>query len=274
MHTIQEMMNSRLSDTTANGFDPNERINRQVDGYNQTEGSREAAAVYDCPKCKNKGNIAFNKDGAFFTAPCECLKIRKTIRTLTKSALGAVDQNTLDNYVISAKWQENIMEKARAFIAAPVGAWFFIGGQVGAGKTHIGKAISYEFIKRGLDVRYMEWKKDVQQLNSIINEPEYLEKFNRFAMPRILYIDDFLKTSRGAAPTQGEINRAIDIIYRRYNQPEAAVIISSEMAAAEICALDEGMGSRIIEKCGEYVINIGHDTQKNYRINKPKEAKR
>lgn len=253
------------SEAPERGYDT--RIDKQIERYNQTEGSKDGAKIYDCPICKNKGNIAYKENGAFYTKPCECLKIRQTIRMLNKSGLGAVDKNTLDNYNAAEQWQKNILSKARRFAAAPLGEWFYIGGQVGAGKTHIGKAVAYEFIKRGINVRYMEWKRDVQALNAIINDPEYLEAFNRFVMPQILYIDDFLKTSSGAKPTQGEINRAIDIIYQRYNQTDTAVIISSELTTFELCRIDEGMGSRISERCENYTINIGKDAKKNYRTN-------
>ena len=261
------------SEVPARGYNSAERLKRQIESYNQAEGTKEAAEIYNCPKCKNKGNIAFNKDGAFFTKSCECLKIRQTIRNLKNSGLGAVDKNTLENYIASQDWQRDILKKAKQFISEPLGNWFFIGGQVGAGKTHIGKAIAYEFIKNGVNVRYMEWKKDVQKLNSLINEPEYVEYFSQFTTPAVLYIDDFLKTSKGTAPTQGEVNRAIDIIYQRYNQTNAAVIISSEQPIFKLCEIDEGMGSRIIEKCGSYSVSIERDPEKNFRTHQGQQIK-
>ena len=247
--------------------DMTKRVERQIESYNMAEGKPDTDTEYNCPKCRNKGNIAINDNGFFSTIPCECLKIRKSLRELKRSSLGAANQNTFENYVAAEKWQAYILEKAKAFITEPIGKWFFIGGQVGAGKTHIGKAIAYEFIKQGTYARYMEWRNDVQRLNAIINEPEGIELKAEFLNAPVLYIDDFLKTGHKAAPTQGDVNRAIDIIFGRYTQENTAVIISSEKTLNEIRAIDEAVGSRIFERCAEYVINIGKDEKKNYRIN-------
>lgn len=243
------------------------RIERQVRDYNESEGMKNAADIYDCVKCKNKGYIAFNDNEMFITKPCECLKIRKVIKDLDKSGIGAANKNTFENYNTTEKWQEDILNKAKAFVSEPMGEkWFFIGGQVGAGKTHIGKAIAYEIIKQGVFVQYMEWQKEVQVLNAFANDPEYLEKIGKFITPQILYIDDFLKTSGNSKPTPGEIKRACDIIYQRYNQSNCVIIISSEKNINEIMELDEGTGSRICERAGEYIINISRDERKNYRL--------
>ncbi len=262
-----ELLNKTLTQPTKAVNGSNDTLQRKVDSYNESQGPESAAKIYDCPICKNKGLIAIIKNNAFYTESCTCMKIRAIIRNLKNSGLGAVDKNTLDNYIAKDEWQKAVLNTAKSFINEPGDRWFFIGGQVGAGKTHIGKAIAYTFIQKGIPVQYMEWKKDVQELNSKINEPEYLECLNKFTNTPVLYIDDFLKSGTASAPTQGEINRAIDIIYQRYNQVGTTVIISSERTLSEIIALDEGAGSRIAERCAkEFEINIGKDANKNYRL--------
>ena len=263
---MRELLEGTMSCPEHSKSDKESREERQIKSYNSAEGKPDIDTGYECPKCKNKGNIAIIKNGYFTTIPCDCLKIRKSLKDLKRSGLGAVNKNTFDNYIITEKWQSDILDKAKAFLKEPMGKWFFIGGQVGAGKTHIGKALAYEYIKRGIYARYMEWRNDVQRLNAAINEPEGITLKAEFLAAPVLYIDDFLKTGQNAAPTQGDINRAIDIIFGRYTQENTVVIISSEKTINEIRTIDEAVGSRIFERSAEYVINIGKDEKKNHRI--------
>lgn len=247
-------------------YNPSNRVEKEIQNYNSAEGKPDTETGYDCPKCKNKGYVAINDNGYMVTKPCDCLKIRSSLKALQRSGLGAVDKNTFANYTVVDKWQAEVLEKAKTFLNEPLGKWFFIGGQVGSGKTHICKAIAYEFIKRGICAKYMEWRNDVQKINAVINEPEAERIKCEFLTSPVLYIDDFLKTSQGTAPSQGEVNRAIDFIFGRYTQENSCVIISSEKTINEITAIDEAFGSRIFERAGEYVINIAPDAKKNYRI--------
>lgn len=266
MDKINELL-KRQNVNTGQPIDENERTNRQVESFNNTQRPPDTITGYDCPICKNNKVIAFNDNGDFSTYNCECKDIRKSIIYLKNSGLGAVDKNTFENYSANEQWQQDILFKAQQFASAPLGGWFFIGGQVGAGKTHIGKAIAYEYIKKGIFVKYLEWKKDIQHLNALANTPEYEKAFNEFVVPPVLYIDDFLKTSNGS-PLPGAINRASDLIYARYNQTDTTVIISSELTIGKIIDIDEGMGSRIVEKTKTFdsLITLNPDKNKNYRL--------
>ena len=42
----------------------------------------------------------------------------------------------------------------------------FIGGQVGAGKTHLCTAMVGEFLKRGISAKYMLWRDDALKLKA------------------------------------------------------------------------------------------------------------
>lgn len=266
MNKISELLYPQKLNT-GRPTDENSKTDREVKSFNDYEGQADLLTGYNCSVCKNKRVIAYNQNGHFVTSACECEKIRTTIKNLKNSGLGAVDKNTFDNYSTDEQWQKKILDKAKRFVSAPLGGWFFIGGQVGAGKTHIGKAIAYEYIKKGVFVKYLEWKKDIQHLNALANTPEYEKEFNAFVSTPVLYIDDFLKTFNGT-PLPGAVNRAADLIYSRYNQENTTVIISSEMVIGQIIDIDEGMGSRIVERTKELdgMINLMPDKSKNYRL--------
>lgn len=266
MNKLNELLN-RPNVNTGQPIDHNERINRQVESYNNSQGELDLQTGYDCPICKNKRLIAFNKNGYLCYYPCECEKKRTIIKNLKKSGLGAIDKHTFENYEAPEKWQQDILLTAKQFVSMPLGGWFFIGGQVGAGKTHIGKAISYEYHKQGVYVQYLEWNKDIPRLNALVNTPEYEMEFEKFIDPPVLYIDDFLKSSNGI-PQPGAIKRASELIYSRYNQADTTVIISSEFVIDDIVRLDEGTGSRIVEMAKIYnsMINLNPDKSKNYRL--------
>lgn len=253
------------SSSTCNEFDPLVRIKQRIEDYNRTERPPDNTG-YNCKECGNKGYIAFLRNGADCYTPCECLKIRKSLRDMEKSGLGKMGEKTIDGYRADEKWQADIKAKAEKLLTEPIGKWFFIGGQSGAGKTHICKAIACEFIKKGIFAKYFAWRKDIQKLNARINEVEGTELLNVIYSAPVLFIDDFLKSPKNAAPTQGELNRAIDIILTRYEQKENATIISSERSIGEILTFDQAMGGRIIERAEGYVLHINSDRRKNYRL--------
>jgi DNA replication protein DnaC len=85
-----------------------------------------------------------------------------------------------------------------------------------------------------------------------------------------LYIDDLFKTGRVAGktaqmPTEADINLAFEIINSRAIQRKPT-IISSESNLFDLIQIDEAIGGRIKQRCGEYYLNIGSKNTKNYRM--------
>lgn len=118
----------------------------EAERMNAVEGNMVG---YDCPKCKNKGYIAGVKGLYMVMAPCECMNIRANMARLERSGLkDSVAEYTFKNYKADKPWQKGILEKAVEFAKDPKG-WFYIGGQVGSGKTHICTAIASHLIKKG-----------------------------------------------------------------------------------------------------------------------------
>ncbi|MGN1230557.1 MAG: ATP-binding protein [Anaerotignum sp.] len=177
-----------------------------------------------------------------------------------------VGRYTFSNFRTETKMQKTMMNMAQEFLKQETG-WFFVGGQVGSGKTHICTAIANEFMERGKSLRYMVWTDEVTKLKSIkLDEEAYRKEIAGWKRADIVYIDDLLKVRTGSQPTDADINIAFELINSRYNERNLVTIISSERTIAEILELDEGVGSRIFQRCGNFKLSISRDKEKNYRL--------
>lgn len=249
----------------------------KADTYNREPGNTYDPSVYDCPICLNKGDIARaaqNDHGWWMTyhAPCKCLEIRKTIRQMQRSGL----KNIIRDYTFSAfkatePWQKTTKNAAMDYAKHPDG-WFYIGGQVGCGKTHLCTAICREFLLNGREVKYMLWRDDAVKAKQLVNDyAEYQALIGPYKSAEVLYIDDLFKTGKNdkgetQRPTAADVNLAFEILNSRYTDPQKLTIISSECTVEELLAIDEGVGSRITER--SVVFSISKDRKKNYRLRK------
>jgi DNA replication protein DnaC len=135
-------------------------------------------------------------------------------------------------------------------------------GQSGCGKTHLCCAVSNKLIEEGAEVIYMVWNNAVKELKRNATDDEtYSKLFDKYANAEVLYIDDFFK----GKITEADITIAFEIINYRYNNPDCVTIISSELLLPDLFNVDEAVAGRILERCGENVIQIKPDINKNYR---------
>ena len=227
---------------------------------------------YDCEICKNKGVVYVVKGGYTVAQECKCMPVRQTLVRMRKSGLeDALGQNTFDTYIAKEPWQERIKKTAIDFLDDYKENWFFIGGQVGAGKTHICTALVGEFINRGYGAKYMLWKDESTRIKSVVNDADSYEPLmHELKTIPVLYIDDFFKTyvdDRGVRvpPTQGDLKLAFEIINHRYIHGKIT-IISSELTIREIIACDEAVGSRIFQQTKKYQLSLSKDQNKNQRL--------
>lgn len=227
---------------------------------------------YDCPKCKNKG-VIYTLDGAYEVAvPCDCMAIRESIQRIKSSGLeNLLQECTFDTYQTDEEWQRRIKQDAMEFVEDHDRKWFFIGGQVGAGKTHICTAIVGAFLDRGYRCKYMLWRDEAVKLKAVANDDfEYSKAITPLKTVPVLYIDDFFKTSKGEdrkkrLPTQGDINVAFEIINYRYIN-NCITILSSEWTVDELLTCDEATGSRIYQRTKDHHWDIGENRSRNYRL--------
>ena len=221
---------------------------------------------YDCSICLNRESTAYwdEKDQRIRYQTCECVQKRANARRIRLSGLSKIIQRyRFDTYIPDSAWQEKVKEKS--INNSKLDNWFFIGGQTGAGKTHLCTAICNHVMEQGGNVKYMLWRDEITKLKALVNTPEYFAEMNSLKIVKILYIDDFFKVEQGKLPTQSDVNIAWEILNYRYNE-NLKTIISTELLLPEVEDIDGSLAGRIIEKASrEFCINISKDKNKNFR---------
>ena len=240
----------------------------RVKWFNDSEGDLHLSDGYECSVCKNKGFIAsISSEGAEVMRNCKCQTIRATLQRAKRSGLGDIlKEFTFKKYNATEDWQKDIKLKAQEFCVNDDAKWFYIGGQVGSGKSHICTAIASYYIKAGREVKYMLWVDESKFLKGHVNDDVYQEKMRSFKDVEVLYIDDFLKTKQGEEPTAADINLAFELLNFRLLGKDKITIISSEKLINELLDYDEGTMSRVYKAAGKYRFGIGRDRSKNYRL--------
>lgn len=264
----------------------------RVDNYNATPGKLKdgytantiqgdntpiAGDGYDCPLCMNRGDtLVLEEVNGYlheYAVPCKCMGIRRSIWRMRASGLAKViRQYTFDRFDTTQPWQRTMLDTAKAYLAngIPDGYWFFAGGQVGCGKTHICTAIARELLYQ-MPLIYMPWENDSKRLKAIVNDAEeYGKAMKELKEIPVLYIDDLFKPvpddHGGRKPPSGaDVKLAFEILNFRYNN-QLPTIISSEWTMDELIGFDEATASRISERCDIYQLMIGPDRAKNHRL--------
>lgn len=282
MRTIKDILSCHVSPEsfTSNNVvsTERERLQKLADRENAMVGELNKFDGFNCVICKNKGYTTKVVDDEnlceLVQRTCVCEKSRRSIRNLKASGLGKVVADYgFGNFKTDEPWQASALAMAKQFVTDEDKHWFFIGGQSGAGKTHLCSAIAIQFLRQGREVKYMLWKDDSRRLKN-----DNFDGGNLIAYYKnvdILYIDDLFKVGKAYGedmqkPTAGDINIAFEILNSRVAQKKKT-IISSESTAEEICAIDEATGGRIKQMCGdEYCFSIPRGSGKNYRMRSSK----
>lgn len=254
-------------------------MKQQIADYNASEGSRHLEDGYNCPICKNKGfiQVMIESGPTFYDVMqhCKCDEIRRQRLRLKKAGLlHMVESCTFDRYETPDAWQAHIKATAQRFCQDDEHRFFFIGGQSGAGKTHICTAITAHYIDQGKRARYMVWFDEANKLKGLVTEPgQYAAVMDEIKKTEVLYIDDLFKPIKGAngqitPPSYADIRLAMEIINYRYNNPDLITIISGERTIDELIYLDEALAGRIsqLSKEGGYCINLKKDSGRNWRL--------
>ena len=261
-----QRMSMRSGLQAGQSFDPVQLEQKKVDALNAEVGTLQ---YVDCPKCKNKGYIFYLGDNNIVSGKeCECVPQRESIKRIKKSGLETLMKDyTFDNYKDTEGWQKSIKQKARAYLNDNHKKWFYIGGQVGCGKTFICTAITTELINRGKQAVYMLWRDEVVPLKANVNNfPDYDNRMKELKNAEVLYIDDFFKTEKGKEPTSADVNIAFELLNYRYNNHDLITIISSERTIEDIMQIDEAVGCRIYQRAKDYYLSISPDMNKNMRM--------
>lgn len=232
----------------------------------------------DCEVCLNKGStyvVVTDGDGVArrYYKQCECMKRRLAVRRIQESGMErALQRYTLQTFDTTEDWQERMKATAVSYLNEGVkdGAWLYVGGQSGCGKTHICTAVCGVMLRK-LAVRYMAWPHEAQKIKASANDDE---QYGALVRPlqdaESLYVDDFLKPLKGRDGSDGnataaDLRLAFDILNLRYINRKPT-IISSEWFSHELGALDEAIAGRISEMCGVWKIDIARDAKRNLRM--------
>lgn len=272
-----EQLRNILGTNMAPAFDHVAWEKQKAEDYNASTGNLNEEDGYDCPVCKNKGKIArvdmYNNFPRKIFRDCKCTAMRYTIARMKRSGLqNIITDCTFDKYEELEPWQTSIKQRAMEY-AGELSGWFFMGGQSGAGKSHLCTAICRAALLRGEMVQYMMWVDDAAQIKGIVNEgDEYVRAVDRFKKAQFLYIDDLFKVQNDQGqnrqkPTPADVRLAFEIINYRVVS-KLPTIISSEFTLAELVDIDQATAGRIAEMAEFNAINITPDIKKNYRLRK------
>lgn len=262
MEAIQNLLQIDGKQNSDAGITPESYDKMRCDWYNQSRGSLTG---YDCPKCRNKGSIAYLQDGVEMHRICECMAIRQNQSNITQSGLAeTIRTKTFDAYQCKEDWQTALKENVMHYAEKNRPQWLYIGGQSGAGKTHLCTAVCGVLLQRGLQVRYEIWQTIFRDLSQFATRQE---RFQQLTQAQVLYIDDFLKPIGGNVSDTNpkEISIAFELLNERYTR-NMVTIISSERIFRDLLAADKALAGRIKERCNGYLFAITRSDEKNWRL--------
>lgn len=224
--------------------------------------------TYRCEECKDKQFFVVDKeDGYTAIRRCKCWYDDINQERLIRSGIKNIERYTLSKYIVKNDWQKEIKDKAELFIKnydINNRRWFWIGGQIGAGKTHICLATMINLSMRyNLNYKFFDFNAELTLLkqNQYDDKQKYKDLIYTYKNISILCIDDFFRTE----PSKTDINIMFEILNYRYIN-DKITIINSQMKLTEFANLDEALASRIFEKSKNFRIEIERDISKNYRF--------
>lgn len=227
----------------------------------------EQKNLYSCYVC-NDSTWILDKTGKIVDR-CKCYEIRRVKEQWQHSGLNIDDLDK--SFKTYEPWNEvtkslkssatnyylrfhNISDNKQNSIA--------MLGQPGAGKTHLTLALANNFIKKDkMKVVYMPYRDTITSIKqNMIDESKYKNIISKYQLAEVLLIDDLYK----GKITESDINIMFEIINYRYSN-KLPIIVSSEHSVNTILAIDEAIGSRIIEMCKDFIIEI-KGKENNYRL--------
>lgn len=193
-----------------------------------------------------------NDDGFEVVKECECMKNRITagraMMYIEKSGSKEdIKRMKFTNYKTDEPWQRSIktdiINFVRDFDLETSAKWLFVGGQPGAGKTHLCTAACMKLIASGHDLRYENWRQIVFNLESKRFESSYEDYMSDILDAEILYIDDLLK-QEDKKKIPAELTYAWEIIDGR-SRRQKATIISTQWLISQLAEMDPALSGRI-----------------------------
>lgn len=243
-----------------------------------SSGNETGPIKYRCELCQDTGWI-HEEDELFrrYARKCRCQEAREAEARLRASGLAdAVKEQTFESFEVHTTIQARMKKTADEYLSALLEEgsqrkpWLFVGGNPGSGKTHLCTAVCGELLRHNIGVRYFQWLQESRRLKASINDEGFEDLIQDYLDAQVLYIDDLLKGRYVSNPsfTDADIKLTFSILNPRYlmNLP---TIISSEWGLLEdLLPADEGVFSRVYERCRGYCLSIDRDPANNYRLMK------
>lgn len=220
--------------------------------------------VVQCDKCNNSGLLMWRdkETGEVMGKQCDCHNQRLTLLNLEKSGLkNSVQQFTFERFTRDQPFQKAMYEMCQKFTHQDKQKFLYISGQPGCGKTHIGTATCRVYIYRHLPTLYVTYLTLMNDMKAKVNEDDYNAVLQRYASIDVLYIDDFMKHD----PSKADIAHSFELINLRV-VADRITIITSERSLEDITEIDEALGGRIKQRCGEFVMNIARAPGRDWRL--------
>ena len=228
---------------------------------------------YKCEKCQDTGWLDMGNNTV---AKCSCRLAREAEDMMRQSGLSeALDTQTFETFVTRTETQKKIKEAGLKYLDDLFAVknnsrrpWFYIGGNPGSGKTHICTAICGEILKRNIGVRYMQWLDVSRRLKANVNDEDFEDEVADYINVSVLYIDDLLKQKYTENPTftEADIKIAFTILNARYLMNKPTIISSEWDLVNQLLPADEGVFSRVYERCKGNRLTIERKMENNYRL--------
>ena len=214
--------------------------------------------------CKGIGMILIQENGKSYSSYCSCAQKKRAQEMFARTEIANKVNYTFEEFKATEQWQKNILKQAMDYVKHFEDNWFYIGGQIGSGKTHICTAILRNIGElHNISYMYIKCDEELEKLKQLTydNQEKHNDMMDRLKNTGLLFIDDFFRKT----PTETDKAKMFDIINCRYLNNKAC-IFSSEKPLLEVLTIDEAIGSRIFEKAKRFNIKIEKDINKNYRL--------
>ena len=231
----------------------------------QVKNNLDTQENYKCNKCNDRTFILIDNEAV----PCECRQVRQAEEILKKSGISEEFRNkNFENFkTINDSQSINAYNKAKEYsnnfhiIKDSTQNSIMFMGQPGSGKTHLSLSIANVLMDNGVGVVYMGYRDVITQIKqNIMDEVYYNRVMGRYKSCRVLLIDDLFK----GGISKSDVNIVFEILNFRYLNG-LPVIVSSELGTSELMAVDEAIGSRLMEMCGSCLVEM-KGKRLNYRI--------
>jgi DNA replication protein DnaC len=243
-----------------------------VEQYNNL---KEDCWFCHCPKCKDKGYIAYINDmGMMGLKKCTCYNVRMNrARMLELDLYDGIKRfnGRIENLPEDEEWEKVVKLKLTEYLKQETPSWFWFGGQTGIGKTSKMALVVYLLNSRynNISVDYINWDTDWRNIAFKYDQAEKQKIIEGYQNVDLLYIDDLFRHPEKI--TDSEIDFAKAIIDSRYRKHKVT-LISSELTLNDLAKIDEAIYGRIVERCNhKYFINVKKDPNKNYRLKETQE---